>query len=438
MKNKVSEENHQSDIIFRDQKKRFPWWVKSVDKPTIEVDPENGTQPSLFKSTALVQRFLHRKDYKEFIKRFPDIGAKRHLGLDTLLKTHEHRENLVRKMIREGIPGSTQKDMALAYAAYSLYYDSYIPLEELTARTSFENMTEKAGVEPWQGTPEEASNMIEKAARVLGAGQIGFTTVDPRYMYPDGERGKSIKPLSPEMKYVIMILTPWLPEGTKRADTGVGFMANRVHTVREQMATFGLRNFIKGLGYNYEVLHAPWPAFAVLSGLGELSRVNRVISPIFGAGINLYGIVTDLPLAIDKPIDFGLQTFCRKCKRCAEVCPVGVVSKQDEPSWEVEGEWNTPGKKVYFEKSKACMAYQIKNHSSCSLCMAACPWTKQDISIIHRIAKPLSAKLPWAASLMVWMDKVFGYGPTKDPKQLEKWWDLDLPAFGIDTTRRRH
>ncbi|MBT7888653.1 MAG: hypothetical protein HN580_06520, partial [Deltaproteobacteria bacterium] len=301
MKNKVSEENHQSDIIFRDQKKRFPWWVKSVDKPTIEVDPENGTQPSLFKSTALVQRFLHRKDYKEFIKRFPDIGAKRHLGLDTLLKTHEHRENLVRKMIREGIPGSTQKDMALAYAAYSLYYDSYIPLEELTARTSFENMTEKAGVEPWQGTPEEASNMIEKAARVLGAGQIGFTTVDPRYMYPDGERGKSIKPLSPEMKYVIMILTPWLPEGTKRADTGVGFMANRVHTVREQMATFGLRNFIKGLGYNYEVLHAPWPAFAVLSGLGELSRVNRVISPIFGAGINLYGIVTDLPLAIDKP-----------------------------------------------------------------------------------------------------------------------------------------
>ena len=438
MEDRMSAVSNQSGIVYRNQKKRYPWWVKSVDEPTNEINLEKTTPPSIYKSTALVQRFLHRKDYKEFIKRFPNIGAKRHLGVDTLLKTYEHREALVKKMVQEGIPGSTQKDLALAYAAYSLYYDSYIPLEELTERTSFENMTEKAGVQPWQGTPEEASNIIEKAARVLGAGQIGITTVDPNYMYPLSEGGKQAKPLPPEMKYVIMILTPWLPEGTRRADTGMGFMANRVHTFLEQITSFGLRNFIKGLGYSYTVLHAPWPAFAVISGLGELSRVNRVVSPIYGAGINLYGIVTDLPLAIDKPIDFGLQTFCKKCKRCAEICPVGVVSKKDEPSWEVEGEWNTPGKKVFFEKSKACIAYQIKNHSSCSLCMAVCPWTKQDISVIHRVAKPLSAKFPWAASLMVMMDKIFGYGPTKDPKKLEEWWDLDLPAFGIDTTRKRH
>jgi hypothetical protein len=39
---------------------------------------------------------------------------------------------------------------------------------------------------------------------------------------------------------------------------------------------------------------------------------------------------------------------------------------------------------------------------------------------------------------MVKMDDLFGYGPTKDPKKLEEWWDLDLPSYGIETEKPKH
>jgi hypothetical protein len=34
---------------------------------------------------------------------------------------------------------------------------------------------------------------------------------------------------------------------------------------------------------------------------------------------------------------------------------------------------------------------------------------------------------------MVFMDDLFGYGPTSDPKELEKWWDLDIHEYGLDS-----
>lgn len=415
--------------VYRNQRKRFPWWVKSVDAPTIEVDLARAERPNLKKTAALWARHVHRDDYEDFIKEFPDAGLKYYIGEKRMISNWKKRWNNHRKYLQQNKPGFTQRDQALLYAGFSLYYDIYMDYEELTAQTGFVNITEKTGSAPWQGSPEEASKMIEKAARTFGASQVGFTTIDPLYI-------RENKDYPPEMKYVIMVLTEWSPEGTKRADTAIGTMANRIQTVREQSAVWGLRSFIKGLGYRYDRLAAPWPAYGVKAGLGELGRMNRLVSPIYGAAVNLYPIVTDLPLAIDKPIDFGLQEFCKHCKRCAEECPVKCLSMEKDPTWDVQGEWNTPGKKVYFEKCLLCSEYQFVTGTSCSICLGVCPWTKQDITSLHALSKAISAKLPQAAKFFVMMDKLFGYGPTKNPQALEKWWDLDLPVFGFDTKRK--
>jgi len=34
------------------------------------------------------------------------------------------------------------------------------------------------------------------------------------------------------------------------------------------------------------------------------------------------------------------------------------------------------------------------------------------------------------------LDDIFGYGTTKDPDDLQEWWDLELPTYGIDTKRK--
>jgi reductive dehalogenase len=191
------------------------------------------------------------------------------------------------------------------------------------------------------------------------------------------------------------------------------------------------------LGYKVTGLAGPQLAYAVQAGMGELGRMNRMVSPIVGAGTRVTALVTDLPLAIDKPIDFGLQEFCRHCKKCAKACPAGAVSMAKEPTWEPNGEWNVSGKRVYYENSSLCYTYLTSRSTVCTLCMAACPWTKQSESSLHAVAKSIGATLPSLSGALVYLDDLFGYGPTKDPEALENWWDLNINEYGLGSNPNR-
>jgi reductive dehalogenase len=234
------------------------------------------------------------------------------------------------------------------------------------------------------------------------------------------------------MKYVIVTFIRWSPEGDKRRDTILGGADNRICSSRQFFLDSALRNFIRGLGYRESVIYGLSIPLAVNAGMGELGRANRMVSPVHGMGGRITALVTDLPLAIDKPIDFGLQAFCRRCRKCAEACPVGALSMEKEPSWEPEGAWNAPGKRAYYENSVSCLSYMATRGTSCSLCLAACPWTKQSKTSLHYFAKALGAKLPFLTPAMVFLDDLFGYGPTSNPELYEKWWDLDLHEYGLD------
>jgi len=60
------------------------------------------------------------------------------------------------------------------------------------------------------------------------------------------------------------------------------------------------------------------PPLLLLSGLGEVSRIGEVIvNPFLGPRLKSGAITTDMPLAHDKPIDFGMQAFCESCNKCA-------------------------------------------------------------------------------------------------------------------------
>ena len=52
--------------------------------------------------------------------------------------------------------------------------------------------------------------------------------------------------------------------------------------------------------------------------------------------------------------------------------------------------------------------------------------------ILHSWVRAVIKKTPLFNRLFVAADKFFGYGKPMDP---EKWWNLDLPTYGIDTRR---
>ena len=131
--------------------------------------------------------------------------------------------------------------------------------------------------------------------------------------------------------------------------------------------------FLHVLGY--QGLMGTWfnglgiaPALGVMAGLGELSRLNRLISPEYGPLQRIFKIVTDLPLAPTKPINAGIMDFCRTCKVCAEKCPADVLSRETEPSWEPVGPWNNPGHKTWYEDSTACRTWWARSTMGCITC----------------------------------------------------------------------
>lgn len=204
---------------------------------------------------------------------------------------------------------------------------------------------------------------------------------------------------------------------------------------RAEFLVAGLAEFIRGLGYtaipSVNDLGSS-VAIALDAGLGELGRTNRLISPEYGPMVRLAKVLTDLPLATDKPIDLGLQEFCQACKRCAEVCPAECLSYKDEPDFEVRGAWNNPGHQGWFEDAPKCLAYWRESTSGCSICIAVCPWSKKDKTMIHEMVKSTSARMPFLAGFFTSMDEAFGYGRQK---RSDKWWKLNLPEYGIDTTQ---
>ncbi len=159
----------------------------------------------------------------------------------------------------------------------------------------------------------------------------------------------------------------------------------------------------------------------LLAGLGELSRIGElVLNPFVGPRFKSVVLTTNMPLEVDKPIDFGLQYFCGNCLKCARECPCDAIS------------W---GKKVMFNAyeiwkpdAERCARYRLTNAkgSACGRCMKTCPLNKvvdMDGGILTRTASWLGVNAMWLKPMMVpfaaWLDDAVGNG-MRNP--VKKWW----------------
>jgi epoxyqueuosine reductase QueG len=46
-----------------------------------------------------------------------------------------------------------------------------------------------------------------------------------------------------------------------------------------------------------------------------------LITKKYGPRVRIAKVFTNLPMAVDEPIEFGVKEFCDTCKKCAEHCP---------------------------------------------------------------------------------------------------------------------
>jgi len=414
-----------------------PWYVREIDKPTVEVDWKT------------MQRFD-----QHLVMWY--AGLRNSWGPDNydklMQKSQENRVNLM----KENRPGYTLRDQALHDSAL------WAPVSFLGPRTS--QTPEELGVPRWEGKPEENARMIRAFLKVHGAAQVGFVELesnttekliysfDTPHFFPAFTRGKRLmfanldKPLETENTRIIPYKARWVIVYTVRMSDilmrftpgHVGLAPTNVAYQLKNVIQGQLQNFLRSLGYmglgeasNYNALGTA-VGLGVMAGLGEASRVMHLVTPEYGLRQRVFKIITDLPLAPGKPVDFGAFQFCRVCKKCADTCPVQAIPHDTDPDWEIRGNFQNAGVRIWRRNEPLCNAYMVSSGivEHCSVCFGVCPLSKGNRkAIYHDIMRTTISNTPVFNRFFRKMDDFLGYGIKADP---ESFWEMDLPPFGWD------
>lgn len=275
--------------------------------------------------------------------------------------------------------------------------------------------------------PEELSKHIKSLCYFLDADVVGICEIPEYAWYSHDLKGNSIKP---QHKYGIVLLidTGFETLAASSGDDWIsGSQSYRAYQ-KGALIACNIASYIRQLGYETRahtsqdslVLHTP---LILLAGLGELSRIGEVVlNPFLGPRFKSVVITTNLPLAIDKPIDFGLQDFCNKCSKCARECPCSAISFGSKVMFN--------GYEIWKPDVVACTRYRTTNPggSACGRCLKVCPYNKQNI-LQHRLGLWFAIHVPASRKFLIWLDDVFEYG-----KQVSiwKWWlDLEFLKDGL-------
>lgn len=410
------------------------WWVKRVEKPTMEIDWKT------------MKRFNEWETTRGSLKQYR--GAELD---DKLIKLQA--ANLKQWEV-EGKPGYTTKDTALKEAVNAARAEFKL-MGPQTASTP-----KSRGVPRYEGTPEENATMVTAALKHMGAATVGFLEIDEniikliynenpsaakeKIVFEDVEEGKQEKDkltIPKKAKWAVVYTVQMSGETMKAGPTQLGSLTTTLTYTRMWNTLAQAHEFFRALGWqSYGTTTSNglgiYPAMAVMSGLGEMSRLNRMITPEYGPMARATFFLTDLPLAPTKPIDFGVMSFCKDCKLCATNCPSKSLSMDREPTWEPKGPWNNPGHKAYFENSVTCRNYWNECGTNCGICFGVCPYSQEDEATLHAILKATTSAttlfnpLVKAASDFVYPAEFDGT-LLKDP---EAWWrNTNMPEYGINT-----
>lgn len=230
---------------------------------------------------------------------------------------------------------------------------------------------------PIPDDPRVRSRHLKRFAYFLGADMVGICQVPGYALYTDDPNGN---PADRSYRYAI-VLVKRQDLGSTLASNGNDWIINAcTHSLfplltywSEALACYIRRLGFEACGFNNRNLPAVMPSLLIASGIGESGRLGLAVSPFFGANFKATAVMTNMELLPDKPIDFGLQEYCKNCGICAEQCVSGAISKDNEIV-----AYN--GYKKYKIDYTRCATLQANTQKggSCGRCTLMCPWNRPD------------------------------------------------------------
>jgi reductive dehalogenase len=301
---------------------------------------------------------------------------------------------------------------------------SYSLLQVIRALVPFQDGETAAQRAAWND-PAANARALKSLSYFLGADLTGICEI-PRYAwFSHRENGAEILPYH---RYAVVMLIDQgydTMEGASGDDWISGAQSMRGYLRGAGIAGV-MAEFLRAHGHparpqtnaDSDVLQIPLILWA---GLGELSRIGElVLNPFVGPRFKSVVLTTDLPLEVDRPIDFGLQKFCGHCMKCARECPCDAIPFGDKVMFN--------GYEMWKPDVERCTRYRVTNPkgAACGRCMKTCPINKvvdADGAWLTRAASWVGVNALWAKPLTVpfaaWFDDWIGNGRRNPAK---KWW----------------
>ncbi len=274
--------------------------------------------------------------------------------------------------------------------------------------------------------PTTAAELIKATSYFLGVDAVGISRCPDWTWYSHDARGDVLDP--PHDQAISMVIDQGYEtmDGSSGDDWIAVAQSMRAY-LRFSLLGGVIAKQIRNLGYSAkahtvmdgEVLQPP---LLLLSGLGEVSRIGEVIlNPFLGPRLKSGTVTTDLPLAHDQPINFGLQTFCESCNKCARECPSGAITAGPKLMFN--------GYEIWKSDSQKCTTYRITTlgGAMCGRCMKTCPWNLEGI-FKEKPFRWTAMNIPKMAPALAKLDDIVGNGGLNPVKKW--WWDLEINEDG--------
>lgn len=258
-----------------------------------------------------------------------------------------------------------------------LMWRFYLPLYPRWARSAalVENAPVRAdGVSPPEKVdPAELTKSVKDHAATIGLAAVGVTMIDPLVTFAVPEV-KTFQPLisaaprevpeETELRAVVCIVE----QNWKAMQTIPSLQFEKSHylaVIKVRELAQNLANFLKERGHSawVETAHSANIAMAVEAGLGQMGLNGMLLTPFAGGRLRMGLVITDAPLLLDSPVDYGVPPICDACKLCVRNCPTGAISSVRK---EHRG--------VYKAKIKPerCLPV-VTQVDGCSICHKVCP-----------------------------------------------------------------
>ena len=261
------------------------------------------------------------------------------------------------------------------------YYD---PLQAASAEAGFITIAQfhrhveaEPDAEQQSFDPQGLTDYIKAWGKKLGAAGVGIAQMHDFHYYSKVGRGDDYgADIRPDYKYGICFTVEMDKASLSYAPKGPVMMESAQQYVASGVIAMQVKEFICRLGYSarahidgkYQIVA---PLVARDAGLGEIGRMGLLMTPRLGPRVRISVVTTDIPLVPDERLlDYSVVDFCRKCKKCANVCPGKSISF-DDPE-------NIGGIKRWRINQESCFDFWCQAGTDCGRCISVCPYSRPD------------------------------------------------------------